>query len=289
MAAVQPSAPLLPSSGQPASSPARQTPAGAMSRASTPPPRQAPPASTAAPASAQKGRQGAAGDALPAVRSGFVWKVYGILSAQLAFTVVVSAAVTLNDHLREPFLAFGWGNHSGLFSWGLFAATAVVLFLLDKYKQEVPMNYALLAGFTLLNSMSLSLLLALVHETLHHEGDELILQAAGITLVIFLALTAYAFKSGKDFEFMGAFLHVSLLGLVVAGFAGHFFKQPLLDAACAWLGALVFSGFIVYDTWKVSRKYGPDDYILATIDLYLDVVNLFVDILRSLLQREKEE
>ena len=42
---------------------------------------------------------------------------------------------------------------------------------------------------------------------------------------------------------------------------------------------LLFSLFIIYDTWLILNKFGPDDYIMASIQLYLDIINLFLYIL----------
>ena len=52
------------------------------------------------------------------------------------------------------------------------------------------------------------------------------------------------------------------------------------------LGALIFSGFIIFDTWQITERFGYDDHILASITLYLDILNLFLFILR-LLSRDR--
>merc|ERR1719183_1153508 len=117
-------------------------------------------------------------------RKGFFRKVYGILSAQLAFTIVISATITLNDSLRSVFLGFvlQW---SLVFSKGLLIATLVMLYLLHVYKQEVPTNYYLLTGFSFLNALNLSVALCMIHEEFHKQGDDMIIQAAGITFAMF--------------------------------------------------------------------------------------------------------
>lgn len=45
-------------------------------------------------------------------------------------------------------------------------------------------------------------------------------------------------------------------------------------------GSVLFCGYILYDTWRLSQTYGYEDYLLAAIDLYLDILNLFLYILR---------
>lgn len=47
-------------------------------------------------------------------------------------------------------------------------------------------------------------------------------------------------------------------------------------------GTLVFSGYVVYDTYLINRRLSPDEYIMGAISLYLDFINLFLNILRLL-------
>lgn len=219
-------------------------------------------------------------------RTGFIRKVYGILSAQLAFTIAISATITLNDFVRSAFLGFvlRWPS---VFTWGLLIGTLVMLGLLHVYKQEVPTNYYLLAGFSFLNALNLSVVLCRIHEEFHERGDVMILQAAGITLAMFLALTMYTFWSGKKFSFLGAYVRTALWSSLAMGIAFLFFDVHAFGIF-AWLSALIFCGFIVYDTWKVSKVFGPDDYIPAVIELYLDVINLFLDVLRIIIDINKK-
>ena len=51
------------------------------------------------------------------------------------------------------------------------------------------------------------------------------------------------------------------------------------------IGALVFSGYIIYDTDNLIKRFTYDEYILASAALYLDILNLFLSILRILSQR----
>lgn len=216
---------------------------------------------------------------LPAVRAGFIRKVYCILSAQLAFTMVVSATVVMNDFLRELLVNLVLQRF-----WMLTIANFVTLGLLWKNKDTVPTNYYLLSGFTLLNSLSVSFVISVVHEELREAGDGMILQAACITLVAFLGLTAYTLKSDQNFSVMGAFLGMGLWIKLVAGVAFWFFDVSAWNAFVSWAGALLFSSYIIYDTWQLSKVYGADDYIAATIELYLDIVNLFINVLKILVK-----
>ena len=68
-----------------------------------------------------------------------------------------------------------------------------------------------------------------------------------------------------------------VIGTMVLNF---FFKNPALDLWLAGVTVLVFSGLLVFDTWRLRNVYGPDDYVPAAVAIYLDLLNLFMAILR---------
>jgi FtsH-binding integral membrane protein len=59
-----------------------------------------------------------------------------------------------------------------------------------------------------------------------------------------------------------------------------FFRNPGLQVAIAAVTVLVFSGLLVFDTWRIRNVYGPDEYVGAAVRIYLDLLNLFLAILR---------
>ena len=61
-----------------------------------------------------------------------------------------------------------------------------------------------------------------------------------------------------------------------------FFHSETFELVYAIAGALLFSAFIVFDTHMLMHKLSPEEYILASINLYLDMINLFIEILRIL-------
>lgn len=211
----------------------------------------------------------------PEIRAGFIRKVYGILSAQMGLTVTFCAACMLVGPLRHAVIRLY--SIPGM-QFGVFIPTICVLCALMKYKSEHPLNYQLLAAFTVLMALPLGFTCAVYYTA---GLGILILQAAVLTFGCFGGLTAYAMYSGKDFGWMGGGLSAGLFGLMLCGFLGSIFGfgGGLLFSA---FGALLFCGYIVYDTWRVMEVYGCDDAIVASIDLYLDIVNLFLYILEIL-------
>jgi FtsH-binding integral membrane protein len=65
-------------------------------------------------------------------------------------------------------------------------------------------------------------------------------------------------------------------------FLNIFMKNPGLDLWLAGVTVLVFSGLLIFDTWRIRNVYGPDDYVPAAVQIHLDLLNLFLGILRVL-------
>ena len=110
------------------------------------------------------------------------------------------------------------------------------------------------------------------------NGGELILTALGGTGIIFFALSGYVLMTRKDFSFLRGFLWIGLLIGIVALIANFFLKMPGLQLAISTAFVVIFSGFILYDTSRIINN-GERNYIMATIALYLDIINLFQNLL----------
>jgi len=95
-------------------------------------------------------------------------------------------------------------------------------------------------------------------------------------------LTAFTFQTKRDFSSMGAALYSGLLILIGASFIHIFIGGEITEIGLAVGGALLFSFFIVFDTQMIMSRVSEEEYILATIQLYLDIINLFIEILKIL-------
>jgi modulator of FtsH protease len=114
------------------------------------------------------------------------------------------------------------------------------------------------------------------------NGAQLIGLAAGGTGIIFLTLAGIATTTKKDFGFMANFLLVGIILLIVASLANLFFQIPALALALSGVAVLLFSGFILYDVSRIVNG-GETNYVMATLALYLDIYNLFVNLLQLLM------
>ncbi|WP_297529236.1 Bax inhibitor-1/YccA family protein [Thiohalobacter sp.] len=113
------------------------------------------------------------------------------------------------------------------------------------------------------------------------NGGQVVMTALGGTGVIFMALSAYAMTTRRDFSFLGGFLFVGLIVVLVAAIANIFLAIPALSLAISAIAVLIFSGLILFDTSRIING-GETNYIMATVALYLDIYNLFLHLLQLL-------
>ena len=92
--------------------------------------------------------------------------------------------------------------------------------------------------------------------------------------------TSHAFVSRRDFNAWGGFLMVGLWVLIGTMLLNFFFQNPAIDLWLASVSVLLFSGLLVFDTWRLRNFYGPDEYVGAAVQIYLDLLNMFMAILR---------
>lgn len=180
-----------------------------------------------------------------AVRLGFIRKVYGILAAQLALTIVVCAMFMFVPPLRHFAIAA-----SGLLVIVSMIGTLGTLFTLIAKKDSYPLNMYLLTAFTLFESFLVGSVCAVYAAS---GLSYLVLEALVITFAIFGGITAYAFISKRDFSFLGGALFAGLIALfscsfinLIIGVTGN--KSPALAFLISWGGSVLFSLYILYDS-----------------------------------------
>ncbi|XP_060566450.1 protein lifeguard 4-like [Ruditapes philippinarum] len=207
------------------------------------------------------------------IRLGFLRKVYGIVTAQLLVTTLVSFACYIN----EDFNFYLSKNPSVMLI--AFIGTLGTLFALMVKRQETPTNYILLAVFTVLESLTVGVVVA--------KYDKMVvIEALALTLAVTVALTVYTLQSKRDFSSWGAGLFACLWVLILAMLIQILIPVDIVDRLISAGGAILFSMFIVFDTHMMMHKLSAEEYIMAAINLYLDILNLFLHILRLLGDRK---
>lgn len=210
-----------------------------------------------------------------AVRRGFIRKVYGILLCQLLVTGAFIAVFTFSEPVRV------WSRQS---QWLYIVALVVLLVCMlamaccEGVRRKSPMNYIFLGVFTIAEAFMLGTMVA-------KFDAESILIAVGACAAVSLALTLFAFQTKWDFTACGGMMCALVVVLFICGIVMIFVpysKYAMIGYGA--LGAVVFSLFIVYDTQLMlggKHKYtlDPEEYVFAALNLYLDIINLFMYIL----------
>lgn len=161
------------------------------------------------------------------------------------------------------------------FSQQLFGAIGFMCLTYWKRK-SYPTNLVFLSGFTLLEAYTISVIVSFYQ-------TQIVLNAVILTGGIFVFLTLFACQTKYDFTSWMPYLFGALWGLVIFGFMAAFFPYSSTgELIYGGLAALIFSGYILVDTQLVLRKHHVEEEIAAAISLYLDIINLFLAILRIL-------
>jgi FtsH-binding integral membrane protein len=95
-------------------------------------------------------------------------------------------------------------------------------------------------------------------------------------------MATIATVSKRDFSFLGKFLFVGLILLIIASLANIFFQVPVASIAISAIAVMIFSLYLLYDVSAIVRG-GQTNYIMATLALFLDIFNIFVNLLNLLL------
>jgi modulator of FtsH protease len=163
-----------------------------------------------------------------------------------------------------------------LLMFGLMLGSLFVVTRLRNSAWGIPALF----GFTFIAGAMLTPILTVAGQ--FKNGGQLVGLAGGMTAAIFFAMAAIATVTKRDFSFMGKFLFVGLILLVVASLANLFFAVPAVSLAISAIAVFIFSLYILYDVSNIVRG-GETNYITATLSLFLDVYNIFVSLLNLLM------
>ena len=159
----------------------------------------------------------------------------------------------------------------------LFFILQFALIIFASFASRRPgLNMIALFSFTTVSGLTLGPLL-------YQVGPSIAAEAFALTAITFAGLSLYVVYSKKDFSFMSGFLMTGLIVVIVGGLLNMFFIQSgMMHFVMSGASVLLFSGFILYDTSNILRYYGTDEYVSATLALYLDILNLFIALLSIL-------
>lgn len=208
-------------------------------------------------------------------------------------------ATERNSVLRNTYMLLGlsmiptvigaWVGVNTNFSWlaqypiaGPLVMLAVIigsLFAVSALRNSV-WGVAAMLGFTFLMGWWLG---PMLQYALHfRNGAQLIGLAGGATGAIFLGLASYVTVTKKDFSFLGKFLFVGLILLVLGSIANLFFQVPAASLTISAVAVVLFAAYLLYDVSRVVNG-GETNYIMAALTIYIDIYNIFVHLLNLLL------
>jgi len=207
----------------------------------------------------------------------FVSKVYSGLTLSLAVAAVVCAlGITWFKGMAPQQMVATWRT----LCWIQLAVILLAIFV----RLSGPFGWAFLMAFVAVTGLTLAPVLIFYQQL---AGTGTIALALSFTAAIFLTLTAYVRYSGKDFTYLGGFLWMATIGLILAGLAS--FIWPGLSYWQACVGALIFCGWILFDTSAVTRMYYRDNNVVgAILALYVDILNLFLFLLQILSGKRRD-
>jgi protein lifeguard len=214
------------------------------------------------------------------MRLGFIRKVYGILSVQLLITTFL-CIISMTNH---SFAKFQMNNTWVIWLCAIGAIISMlVLSCFRDLARKVPTNYILLLTFTAFESYLVSAMCAIT-------SPRLVLMAAAMTCGVTIALTMYACTTKSDFTICGSLLFVLGMILLLFSIFAIFTHNKIFHVIISCFGVLLFSFYLIYDTQLLlgtkENSIEMDDYIYAALMLYLDIINLFIYILKLLKETE---
>lgn len=220
------------------------------------------------------------------IRRGFARKVFTILSIQLTVTAIIVTGMQLLANSWQT--KYGRTQHApgfaavqicALVSTILAFVTLIVMSCNPHLCKQYPKNYGLLSLFTVLEGFAIGAICM-------QYTSASVWMGLATTAVVSGSLMAYAKYTKADFTGMGAYLFAAMMALIGFSFIAMIASFFMPVHGFVWVlnlcGALLFSMYIVYDTQLIlggkNRKYeiGIDDYVFASITLYLDIINLFL-------------
>ncbi len=215
-------------------------------------------------------------NAIPGTLSGEQNKVLRNTYMMLALTMIPTViGAFVGTSISFAFMA----EHPIMGSLLMFGAMMGMLFAVAALRNSVWGIVALL-GFTFVAGVFLGPILQVA---LHlSNGAQLIGMAATGTGLIFFTLATIATVTKKDFSFMGKFLFIGLILLIVASLANVFFQIPALSLTISAIAVMIFSAYILFDVSRVVNG-GETNYVMATLSIYMSLYNLFINLLNLLM------
>jgi FtsH-binding integral membrane protein len=228
------------------------------------------------------------------VRLTFLKRVYAWMTGGIIMTAV-GAAISIESGLTFDLLIKPMQTSSGfarlLNTLIVIAVWMGLAYLVQKVRHKPMVNvlayvgYALYTGFVISGLILVAMFMA---EAKTGNPGTYIYQALGLTVAVFVGLTATAWYSKKDFSMVGRFASMGLVGLISIGVMNIFIQSTMLSLIYSFVGVMVFSAYVLYDTQKVMKTYPANEHVAASMVLFTDFVMLFYHMLLLLIHLQSD-
>jgi len=219
------------------------------------------------------------------IRIGFIRKVFGIVTIQLIFSF--SFILLCQAKSVKNFIAHNEGLSVIILSISTIAFIISVCLIScnRELARKVPTNYILLFCVTLAESI-------LSAGAAVSFPPEIVITAIVLTIATSFGIICYTLKSKRDLSYCGMTLFALISQLLFFGILNLIFRSNFLHMVYTFLSTIMFGLYLVYDVQLISGKFGReysiDDYIFAAMELYIDIIRLFLEILRLLSKFQKK-
>ena len=174
---------------------------------------------------------------------------------------------------------FSFMSGSPFIGFLIFMAIAFGFFYVIERTKNSVIGVAVLLGFTFFMGMMLS---RLIGHILHFSnGASLIMTAFGGTAIVFATMASIATTSKRDFSGLSSWLFAGMIVILLAAVANIFLQMSVLNIVISAIAVVIFSAYILFDVQRIING-GETNYISATLAIYLDVYNVFVNLLALL-------
>jgi FtsH-binding integral membrane protein len=208
---------------------------------------------------------------LSAVRHRVLRNTYWLLALSMIPTVLGAwIGVQMNFSLMSG---------SPLVGFLVFMAVAFGFFYVIEKTKNSAVGVAVLLGFTFFMGLMLS---RMIGHILHFSnGASLIMTAFGGTAIVFATMASIATTSKRDFSGLSSWLFAGMMVILLAAVANIFLQMSVLNIVISAIAVVIFSAYILFDVQRIING-GETNYISATLAIYLDLYNVFVNLLSLL-------
>lgn len=210
------------------------------------------------------------------IRNGFIQKVFSIVSAQLTLTLGFIALFQFHEGaLRYAYNNTWMLNLAMLSTLGL----ALLMSFSTSIRRTAPLNVMILGGYTVAQGFLVGIMSSF------YEISE-VFYAVGLTAAIVFGLAMYASTTKEDFTTKGGMMVSVLMALTVGSVISLFYRGEFFSFILSVGAAAAFSMYIIYDLQTImgdkTLSISPEEYIFASLNLYVDIIRIFMELLKIL-------